>query len=54
MDHLRVNLGTLKSAKQLPLSILFGIKNSYFDIKKSVKISNNKLSVSSYKGSMYA
>lgn len=41
MDHLRVNLGTLKSAKQLPLSILFGIKNSYFDIKKSVKISNN-------------
>ena len=40
MDHLRVNLGTLKSNRKLPLSILFGIKNNYFDLKKSIKISN--------------
>ena len=41
MDHLRVELGTLKSTKQLPLSILFGIKNNNHDLKKSIKISNN-------------
>ena len=32
MDHLRINLGTLKSNRKLPLSILFGIKNNYFDL----------------------
>lgn len=40
MDHLRVNLGTVKSTKKLPLSMLFGIKNNNYDLRKSIKISN--------------
>ena len=44
MDHLRVNLGTLKSNRKLPLSILFGIKNNYFEQLLLVYFNRYKLS----------
>ena len=39
MDHPRVSLGILKSKKKLPLSLLFGIKYTDYDFKKSIQLS---------------
>ncbi len=39
MDHPRITLGTLKSEKKLPLSILFGIKYKNYDFRKSLRLS---------------
>lgn len=39
MDHPRITLGTIKSKKKLPLSILFGIKYKNYDIRKSISLS---------------
>lgn len=41
MDHPRVTLGTLGSKKKFSLSSLFGIKFKSFDLRNSLKISNN-------------
>jgi hypothetical protein len=41
MDHARVTLGSIKSKKKLPISILLFMKYRKFDLKKSIQISPN-------------
>jgi choline dehydrogenase-like flavoprotein len=41
MDHVKVDLGYIRSKKKLPLSILLGIKYHNFDLRKCIKVSEN-------------